>query len=139
MQTQINNIFGLDVGNKRVGIAMANTLARLSSPRITLVRDEKFWSKLDNLISEEMVSVLVVGLPRNLDGEDTAQTLATRDFVAELKEHFSGEIVMQDEALTSIKAEQELNSRKTQFSKADIDSLAATYILDDYLNEMARG
>ncbi len=134
MQTQANNIIGLDVGDKRVGVAMTNTLARLPSPYATLVRDDTFWPKLQSLITDEAVVRVVVGLPRNLSGNDTGQTRATKEFIAELKERTGVDVVTQDEALTSHQAEQELRNRGKGFAKGDIDALAATYILEDYLN-----
>ncbi len=129
----ISTILALDVGNRRVGVAAANTLARLPRAVTTLERDDAFWGKLGKLIADESVAVLVVGLPRNLQGNSTAQTTTTREFIDELKHHFTGTIVTQDEALTSHQAEAELNGRGKQYAKGDIDMLAAVYILEDYL------
>jgi RNase H-fold protein (predicted Holliday junction resolvase) len=56
-------------------------------------------------------------------------------FVLELKQHFPLPVYMQDEALTSKHAEEELQARGKLYSKEDIDALAATYILDDWLTE----
>lgn len=131
---KIHNILALDVGEKRVGVAMTNTLARLPQPYTTLIRNESFWDKLGELISSETVEEVVIGLPRNLEGNDTEQTAATRRFIAEFEERFEIPVQTQDEALTSRKAEKELNARGKKFDKGDIDALAATYILEDYLN-----
>ena len=78
---------------------------------------------------------LVVGLPRGLDGQETAQTQTVRDFAAQLREHVAVPMFWQDEALTSQKAEDELSLRKKPFAKGDVDALAATYILDDFLQD----
>ncbi|HTE22632.1 MAG TPA: Holliday junction resolvase RuvX [Candidatus Limnocylindria bacterium] len=131
--TKIHNVLALDVGGKRVGVAMTNTLARLPHPHATLVRDGTFWDRLKKLLSEESIAEVVIGLPRNLEGRETAQTAATRQFTAEFQERFTVPVHMQDEALTSHQAEQELNARGKPFTKGDIDALAATYILEDYL------
>lgn len=133
----IHNIVSLDVGERRVGVAVANTLARLPRPLMTLERGDSFWSRLEELLAAESADVLVVGLPRSLDGHDTAQTTASRKFAKELEERFGLPVKFQDEALTSRQAEAELKRRGRAFDKADIDALAATYILEDYLN--ARG
>ncbi len=134
MQTNdIKNIVALDVGDKRVGIAMTNTLARLPSPLTTLTRDDDFWQKLELLLRENDVSSVVVGLPRNLRSQETKQTRITRQFVKELKIRLNIEAELQDEALTSHKAEEVLKSTGKKFSKEEVDSLAATYILNDYL------
>ncbi|HTE57713.1 MAG TPA: Holliday junction resolvase RuvX [Verrucomicrobiae bacterium] len=127
------NLIALDVGEKRVGVAAANTVARLANPLTTLVRDDSFWPELEKLLTIEQPSVILVGLPRNLSGDDTAQTTATRVFITELGQHTDVPIETQDEALTSRQAEAELQARGKQFAKADIDALAATYILEDYL------
>lgn len=138
MQTTKNStIFALDVGERRVGVAAANSVARLASPLTTLERNAVFWDKLGALIAQEAATVLIVGLPRNLQGADTDQTKSTRNFIAELQERFELPVHVQDEALTSAKAEAELNKRGKHFQKADIDALAATYILEDYLQEQA--
>jgi putative holliday junction resolvase len=135
MQTEISNIIALDVGDKRVGVARANSIARLPSPLVTLTRGDNFWLALEKLVADESAGVIVVGLPRNLEGNDTAQTKMAREFIVELKKRFDIPVETTDEALTSHKAEKELNARGKTYNKGDIDALAATYILEDYLNE----
>jgi putative Holliday junction resolvase len=132
-QITARNILGIDVGERRIGIAMANTIARLPRPLTTLYNNASFWDKLMELIRQEDVAHIVVGLPRGLQGQDTAQTDVVRAFVEDLKQHVSVPVSLQDEALTSRQAEAELNARKKRLTKEDIDALAATYILDDYL------
>ena len=75
----------------------------------------------------------MVGLPRGLDGQNTAQTALTLAFVEQLKTFVGLPVKLQDEALTSVLAEKELTSCRGSYKKADVDALAATYILDDYL------
>jgi putative holliday junction resolvase len=135
--TKVHNILALDVGEKRVGVAATNTLARLPQPYTTLLRDVTFWDELGKIISEESMQEVVVGLPRSLEGNETAQTIATRKFIAEFEERFEIPVQIQDEALTSTKAEQELRARGKKFAKGDVDALAATYILEDYLQSGA--
>lgn len=133
--TTSKNILALDVGEQRVGVAVASTQARLARPLTTLSRGASFWSQLEQLIRTEAADLLLVGLPRNLQGLDTDQTRATQQFITELNQRFGLPIVTQDEALTSRQAEAELNARGKPFTKGDIDALAATYILEDYLKE----
>lgn len=125
-----SNILSLDVGERRVGVAIANVIARLPRPLITLDNTEHMFQDIADLVTKVDAEVLVVGLPRNLSGDDTAQTAYVRAFAAKIE---NVEIVFQDEALTSQKAEQELKARGKPFAKGDIDALAATYILEDYL------
>jgi putative holliday junction resolvase len=134
MQQATNGtILALDIGERRIGVARASTVARLASPLATLDNNEQFINNLRSLIDQEQASLIVVGLPRNLSGEDTAQTELVRQFTIELEQSLNLKTVFQDEALTSHKAEQELNSRGRSFTKGDVDALAATYILEDYL------
>ena len=136
-QTKIHNLLGLDVGDRRVGVAATNTLARLPHPHSTLIRDEAFWDKLSRLLATESIDEVVIGLPRDMEGRETAQTAAVRDFVASFQERFMQPVHLQDEAVTSRQAEQELQARGKPFAKGDIDALAATFILDDYLKGTA--
>jgi putative Holliday junction resolvase len=133
--TPEHSIVGLDVGNKRIGLAIASLSARLPRPLVTLLNDEVFTSRLLELITEESVISLVVGLPRNLSGDPTNQTAVVEAFVAKLQKEIDIPIHMQDEALTSRKAETELGARGKLYDKGAVDALAATYILEDYLHE----
>ena len=83
---------------------------------------------------------MVVGLPRNMHDQDTAQTAYVRRFAEGLRREIRTIAVeFQDEAETSRKAESELMARKKPYTKGDIDALAATYILQDYLDQHAGG
>jgi putative Holliday junction resolvase len=128
-------VIGLDVGDKRVGVALAGPVARLANPLTTLDRGDGLMDAIIGLIAEHDAGSLVVGLPRNLDGEDTKQTAITREFIAELERAVSVPVYLSDEALTSQKAEAVLRSRSKPYSKADIDALAAALILDDHLQK----
>jgi putative Holliday junction resolvase len=127
-----NQILALDVGSKRIGVAIATTAARIARPLTTLDAEANVDKQLEQLIAAESVEALVVGLPRGLDGQETAQTASVRQFVTMLQ-HFGLPIHFQDEALTSRKAKAELEGRGKSYAKGDIDALAATYILDDFL------
>lgn len=126
----MSSVLALDVGNSRVGVARASSIARLPEPLTTLVNDDTIFEKIQLLVEEHAAKVVVVGLPRNLSGEDTDQTRIVRQFASKLT---GASIVFQDEALTSKKAEAELAKRGGSFAKGDVDALAATYILEDYL------
>ena len=130
-----NAILALDVGARRVGVAVASLAARLPRPVITLERDDTFWLALQNIAEVEAVGAIIVGFPRGMQGQHTAQTTAIEDFTAELRQHFALPIIMQDEALTSKHAEEELQARGQPYDKGAIDALAATYILEDFLTE----
>lgn len=127
-------LLGLDVGQKRIGVAIGNTEVALASPLTTLDHTDTIYSTIQQLAEREGAAALVVGLPRGLDGQDTAQTAAVTDFVSQLLTTFDIPINWQDEAVTSVQAEAELQARGKPYVKSDIDALAATYILQDYLD-----
>lgn len=132
-QTPNSSILALDVGEKRIGIALANSIARIASPLVTLPNDDNFTDSLRELVETNGVGLLVIGLPRSLDGAVTAQTEYAQEFGKEIQKSLQIPIVMQDEAVTSAKAETELSSKRKSFTKEDIDMLSAVYILEDYL------
>jgi putative Holliday junction resolvase len=132
-----DTILALDVGAKRVGVAVASSVARLPRPLTTLTNDENLWAALQKVIDEEAAGALVVGFPRGLDGQATQQTEYVQAFIEQVKQKFTLPVYEQDEALTSHKAEAELQSRG-DYVKADVDALAATYILDDFLTDNSK-
>lgn len=136
MPANLSSILALDVGAKRVGVAIASIEVQLPRPLITLEHDDTLFPTLETIVEVEAVKRLVVGFPRGMQGQHTAQTTAIEDFVGELKQHIALPVIMQDEALTSKHAEDELRARGKPYEKGDIDSLAATYILDDYIKEL---
>lgn len=129
------SIMSLDVGARRIGVALANAIARLPSPLATIVNDSSVLDMLDKLIKDNSVGVLVVGWPRGMQSQHTDQTRTVEAFATILKERYAFPLYLQDEVLTSHKAEQELKARGKAFEKGDIDALAATYILEDFLQE----
>lgn len=126
-------VIALDVGTVRIGVAVADMRSRLPQPLTTLINDEHVVDTILQLLLSKPISQIVVGLPRNLDGNPTAQTKMVEDFVAALAPQTGVPITFQDEALTSVKAKEELERRGKPYAKSDIDALAATYILEDYL------
>jgi putative Holliday junction resolvase len=123
-------LLGLDVGLKRTGIARASAHARLAEPLFTTPTAE-IIKVLKQLIKEYNVGTIVVGLPRNLDGDDTQQTTWVRDWVTHAKRRIGLPFFWQDEVLTSRIAE----AKKLSYKRVhEIDSLAAAIILQDFLD-----
>ena len=136
MQTStVGSIVALDVGEQRIGVASASTIARIAHPLLTLTHTDDIQQQITELLRKEDAVALVVGLPRGLDGQETAQTGYVRAFIDALRPAVAVPVHFQDEAVTSRKAEAELIARKKPYVKGDIDALAAAYILEDYLNE----
>jgi putative Holliday junction resolvase len=133
LQTKPESVLALDYGEKRVGLSLSSLIARLAHPLTTLSNDEELLNNLKKIIEEENVIYLVVGYPRGMEGQITKQTKTTETFAEELKAKFNLPVDLQDESLTSVKAETELMN-KDAYSKEDVDALAATYILSDWLD-----
>jgi putative holliday junction resolvase len=126
-------IMALDYGASRIGVALASTIARLPRPHTTLITTPTVFTEISQLIAQEDVGLVVVGLPRTLDGGYSQQTHAAEAFARELATQVSVPVEMADETLTSVDAEAVLAGKK--HDKGAIDALAATYILDRYFSE----
>ena len=124
----------LDIGEKRIGVALADGGVKISVPFQTIAVDGAEITAISQLILSEAVDILVIGYPRNQSGEPTAQTQFVVDFVERLR-NLNVTIVYQDESLTSVMAEQRLKSYKKPYAKGDIDAQAAAIILQDYLEQ----
>lgn len=136
-QTQAGTLLALDVGAKRIGVAVAGRDIRFARPLKTLENSDNIFAEIAGLVQDNQVTVVVVGYPRGLEGQITEQTKAIEAFVDKLKPHIPVRIAWQDETLTSVKAETELATRHKggMYNKSDVDALAATYILEDYITE----
>lgn len=135
MPSNPSNLLALDVGTVRIGVALASSVVRLAHPLITLPSDKNFTESLLQIIKDEAVGTLIVGLPRGLDGQETSQTELVRQFTTVMQSKVNLPVYFQDEALTSQKAKQELEARGKPYQKHQVDALAATYILEDYLKD----
>jgi len=126
------SLISLDVGEKRIGVAVADLSVRIAVPFQTVEVDGNEIETIAKIIIQEDADTIVVGYPRNQSGESTTQTSYVELFAKQLEE-LAPTIVFQDESLTSVMAEQRLKSYKKPYSKGDIDAQAAAIILQDYL------
>ena len=128
------SMIALDVGEKRIGVAIANGSVAIAIPYDTIEVDGTEISQIAQLIETESVTRIIIGYPRNQSGEATAQTAYVERFADTLKE-LDVDIEFQDESLTSVHAEDRLKSQKQPYTKGDIDMVAASIILQDYLEQ----
>lgn len=138
MQDYAKSLIALDIGEARIGVARANMLAKLATPLMTIKNDESVFDTLSGLLKKNDAAAIIVGLPRGMESQETAQTKSVEAFVNKLRNHTSLPIYWQDEALTSKKAEDELKTRGKPYGKEDIDSLSATYILEDFIGSQLK-
>lgn len=127
-------LLALDVGEKRIGVALADDAVRIAVAYDTIEVDGNELVQIAKLIVDEDVATIVVGYPRNQSGEPTKQTAYVEQFAAQLAD-MGPDIVYQDESLTSVKAEEYLKRQKRPYTKGDIDALAASFILEDFLEQ----
>lgn len=125
----------LDVGERRIGVALVDLSVPIPIPKTTIEVDGTEFEQIVKLINFEGAGKLIVGYPRNQQGEVTKQTQYVEAFVAKLQatEDFGTEVIYQDESLTSVMAEQQLIAQKKPYTKGDIDANAARIILQDYI------
>lgn len=130
-----SNILGVDYGDKRVGLAIVADGVAIPRLLPTLQNDTSLLDQLKTIAEQRQIERVVVGLPRSLSGDETAQTKTVRSFAKELEARLNLPVDFQDEALTSVGAEQTLKNSGGAYEKSDIDSLAASQILLDYIGE----
>jgi putative Holliday junction resolvase len=134
---------GLDVGDKRIGISISDPSFTLATPLKTILRekDDKTFTCIINLTEKFNVSKLVIGLPFSLDGSIGKQAEKVILFKDQLAEHLKIEILMQDERLSSVTADQRLREagKKGDKLKQGMDAAAATVILQSYLDMLDHG
>lgn len=126
-------VIALDVGEKRIGVAVADGTVRIAHPLGTIDVDGHELQRIAQHITTKNAGMIVLGYPRNQSGEPTAQTTFVETFAERLKEVTDVSLIFQDESLTSVLAEERLRSYGKPYSKGDIDAQAATLILQDYL------
>ena len=129
---------GIDFGTKRVGLALSDRSNMIASPYKTLnyVSEKDLINQLETIVTKNDIEILVLGLPINMKGEDTAQTIKVRDF-KEILSVLRIPIVYEDERLSSVSAINSLmlQNVKTGHNKPEIDKTAAAIILQQYLDK----
>ena len=130
---------GLDIGDRRIGVALSDPEGILASPfAIIDRRDDRLDIKaITDIISQQQVGQVVIGLPRSLDGSLGRQAEKVKDFVQKLSEHIRIPVEYRDERLTTVMAERLKRAagvKKTR-QKARHDAEAAALILQGYLDE----
>ena len=129
---------GIDYGSKRVGLAVGDAEAKYARPLVTLDgQATDLAEQLRRICDEQMVGTIVMGLPRGLDGQETAQTAIVRRRFVELS-HALPQLqwYFQDEAVTSELARERLKSRGESVADGAVDREAAAIILQDYLDQL---
>ena len=131
-------ILAIDHGSKRMGIAVSDELHMIAQPleHIPAEPHDKFLDRLKQIIAEKEVGVIVVGVPRNMDGTYGPAAATVQEFVSTLKGAVSLPIKTWDERLTSVQANRYLIDADVRRSKRKekVDKTAAAILLQSYLD-----
>jgi putative Holliday junction resolvase len=127
----------IDYGMKRTGLAICDAAETIASPVTVITGQGGLIAKIIEVIEDENIEAVVVGLPLNMDGTDSGQTKKARLFAEQLGAKKEISIDFQDERLTSFEAEQKLAglgiTRKKK--KKHLDAIAAAVILQIYIDK----
>ncbi len=127
-------VMALDVGTKRIGIALSDYLLMLSNGHSYIPREpeDKALETIYKIAKENNVKKIVIGLPLNMDGTKGFQAENCEEFASKIKDY---EIIFEDERLTSDTAEENLRNKKIDFKKDKglVDIESACIILEQYL------
>lgn len=143
-ELNLKNILALDFGEKFIGVAsFCVNRDPFPSPygRIANTSSDAVVKELQKIIQDEMIEMLVIGLPHLLDGKKTSTTTKAEGFIQFIKEHFSLPIEEQDETLSTFEAESRMKNSPRYNFKVDmkqIDAVAATIILEDFIRRKKR-
>lgn len=133
MPREHRTILAFDHGSKRIGVAISSD-GQSAQPFTTIDASVDPLRSIGHLVRTHRPSLLIVGWPRGLDGQHTAQTYRAEQFAQQLKEAFDVEVTLQDEVLTSEEASKRINAKlPIKKQREQIDMLAAQVILEDYL------
>ncbi len=144
----MGRIIGLDIGERRIGVAVSDLSGTLARPVTTLKTTgldgdalQISLAEVTRLAADDPLEAIVVGLPRRLDGSPNAMTPRVERFAARLRDRTQVAVILQDERLTSVEAESRLAGREKDWRarKAQLDAAAAAIILQDYLDTRSAG
>jgi putative holliday junction resolvase len=132
----MNPILAIDLGRVRIGVAISDELHLLAHPLETIPADDQTTSRLAQIIREKKVDHVVVGIPRQMNGQIGAAATETLRFVEQLRAILPCPVVTWDERLTTVAAHRALRDagKKTRDTRGYVDQIAAQMILQGYLD-----
>ncbi len=131
---------GLDIGDKRIGVAISDPEEILASPLVTIIRDsdDTAIDAIVKLVDKHGVERIVVGLPYSLNGNIGKQASRVMDFIEKLSKFTRADIKTRDERLSTVAVERLLAEAgiKSARAKSRRDAAAAAFILQGYLDSL---
>lgn len=140
----MNRAMALDLGDRRVGIAMSDLMKMIANGCETYYRsgdESRDIEYIKRLVVDNNVDEVVIGLPINMDGTEGVRVEKSREFGQKLGEIIDAKIFFEDERLTTVSAERVLieGDVRRDKRKTVIDMVAATIILQAFLDKRSRG
>lgn len=136
--TKGRRILALDLGEKRIGVAVSDELRLIARSYAVVERTSRAadFAQIAKMAEEENVGSLLVGLPVEMDGSEGPLAAWVRDYSAALGEHLGLAVTFWDESFTSKQASASMRARgiRARDQKDWIDAVAAAFILQDYLD-----
>jgi len=133
-------ILALDVGEKRIGVAISDELGLLATPRGVIRRtsNEQALREIERQVTESGAGLVVAGLPVSLDGQLHGQARSVQAFAERLRQRLTVPLVDADESLSTVRAEERLRAAGVRPGRVRerIDAAAAAVILEDYLAQL---
>ena len=131
-------VMALDLGEKRIGVALSDPTRTIASPHSVLTRKSRLEdaARYAHLIAENGVMLLVIGLPITLGGREGERAAWVRDYAADLAERLPVPIAFWDESLSTVEAQAALRAqgRRGKKLRERVDAVAAAVILQSYLD-----
>ena len=136
-------VLGIDLGEARIGIALSDSLGMLAHPRETIrvdrtkpATEKAALGRIKAIARTEAVRLIILGLPRNMDGTEGPAAAKARAFAERLRKETACEVRLLDERLTTVAAQKALHAsgRNVKQGRAVIDQVAAQMILQTYLD-----
>lgn len=131
-------ILGIDLGKKRIGIALGDTENKVVVGLQTLMNDANLWENLREVINRENIEKLIIGLPTTMSGHSGEQADYTRAWGERTKEKLNINMEFVDERLSSKMARDGLANMNKALTKEAIDQAAAVLILQGYLDRLEK-
>ncbi len=133
------NYLGIDYGEKRIGLSFGDDLGMaVPIPAAVEATVEKRLLHIGEVIKQRKIKQLVIGMPYNMNGSKGFKAKEVDEFIKVLEEQFGLPIGQSDERLTSHQVEEQLKAQKRKVDRrsGEVDSRAATLILQDYLDQV---
>lgn len=143
MNDEYYRVLGVDYGSVRIGLALSDPLRIIAKGYRTIPNNDHAVVTITNIVLEENVKIIVVGMPFDLKGEIGSKGTEVELFIAALRNGVSVEIKKYDERFTSVMAEKSLHemgmTKKQRRNKGSIDEIASAILLQNYLDAQKNG